>query len=95
MAVWRDCMPVFPSTRRGEDSAVVDCLVRHHAVALIDLPCHYVYAVTGQNTWTDQHFETMIDHAACVFRDGEFAELNRLLARRLPILDYEATLRGA
>lgn len=94
MAVWRDCMPVYPAAPRGEDSAVVDCLARHHTVALIDLPCQYVYAVTGRNTWTVAHFETLIDHAACVFRDAEFDALNRLLSRRLPVLDYAATLGG-
>jgi glycosyltransferase involved in cell wall biosynthesis len=93
MAVWREFAPVYPSIARGEDSAGAHFIAGHHPIALMDAPCHYIYAVTGENTWDTGHFELMIEKGERVFRDAEFDALNRLLALRVPVLDYERQLR--
>lgn len=93
MAVWRDLAPLYPAMRRGEDRRAVNALVTNHVVAQIDAPCHYVYTVTGQNTSPTEHFETMFREAECVLEGEDYRAFTQVLARRLPILEYEALLR--
>jgi glycosyltransferase involved in cell wall biosynthesis len=93
MAVWRDHAPVYPALTQSEDTAAVQSLANHHLIALMDVPCHYIYSVTGQNTWHVAHFEYFIEKAECLFQGAEFDELNELLSARLPVLEYAAELR--
>ncbi len=92
MAVWRDHAPVYPALPQGEDTKAVELLAHNHLIALMDVPCHYIYSVTGQNTWPPAHFEYMIAKAECVFQDADFHELNRILSARVPVLEYAADL---
>jgi glycosyltransferase involved in cell wall biosynthesis len=94
MAIWRSRAPVYPAMTRGEDSAAVDFVKLNCSIALMDAPFHYIYVVTGRNTFDAAHFETLLGEADCVFEGADFRELTALLSRRVPILDYEARLRA-
>jgi hypothetical protein len=92
MAVWRSYVPIFPPLSHGEDTAAIKPLIRSHDFARIDCPLLYVYAVTGQNSWSVSHFEEAVSLAECVFEGDEFDELNGFLSDRLPLLDYMVLL---
>lgn len=43
--------------KKGEDTDVVEFLVRHnHLVCIEDMPFLYVYVYHGKNTWNFNHF---------------------------------------
>jgi hypothetical protein len=94
MAVWRGHMPIYAGTPRGGDTVAVNWLRSTHRIALIDCPLLYIYAVTGNNIWGAAHFEKILRGASCVFEGDQFAELNRVLSERLPVLEYAAMLTG-
>jgi len=91
MVAWRNHLPIYPSRPRDED-VVSRVLISTHKWAAIDCPLLYVYVVTGRNTWDAAHFERIFSRAECCFEGDQFDELNQLLSRRLPLLDYAAVL---
>jgi hypothetical protein len=86
-------MPIYAAESRGEDTVVITPFTRTHRVATADWPFLYVYAITDQNTWGVDHFETLISRAECVFEGDEFDELNELLSDRLPLREYLELLK--
>ena len=92
MVARRDCVPMYRSLGRGEDSPAVTELGTTQHVVHIDCPLLYVYAVTGRNTWEAAHFERFLSWSDCSFEGDQFDELNQFLSNRLPVLDYAAVL---
>jgi hypothetical protein len=59
----RDALTPYPPLRRGEDTPVVDALLRERRVALLDAPELYIYVAHGHNTFSEAHFASLF-HAA-------------------------------
>jgi hypothetical protein len=91
MVAWRNYLPIYPS-RPSDEDVMTRVLVSTHKWAAIDCPLLYVYVITGQNTCDVPHFESHFSIAECCFEGDQFDELNQLLSRRLPVLDYAAVL---
>ena len=62
-------------------------------IALIDAPLQYVYTITGENTWDDAHFEEHLAGCEHRFEGDDYRAICDLLAERLPLAAYEASLR--
>ena len=92
IALWRDQARVFPALARGEDGPPSQALEDHHPVAVIDDPGLYVYVITGRNTFDEAHFDRFIAGADCLFEGEDYQAVLDLLAKRLPIRDYQAFL---
>jgi glycosyltransferase involved in cell wall biosynthesis len=75
MLARREAVPVYPSMSKSEDSALVDMLTRLHSYALIDAPTLYCYRITGENTWSEQHFEALLAQGSQHFERQEMAKL--------------------
>jgi len=81
----RDRLPPFPELDQGEDTAVVDQVVRQGRVALLDSPGLYIYICHGGNiiardSW-DAHWQAATEsfrEEAYEARLGELAESYRL-----------------
>jgi Glycosyl transferase family 2 len=58
--VERSILPTFPHRVRGEDTPVVEQLVREGRLAKLDAPQLYVYSYHGNNTWDRQHWEQIV-----------------------------------
>ena len=69
----RSVIPIYPSIKKGEDSAVTDWISRYYPISVIDYPQLYCYRVTGYNTSDDKHFEKWFAHSTKVFQKDEFA----------------------
>jgi glycosyltransferase involved in cell wall biosynthesis len=93
IAIRRGNAKVYPAMARGEDTAVIEGL--NELVAMIDAPFQYVYTITGNNTWDTGHFEKQIKRADHVFEGDDYRVICELLARRVPIVEYERALRAA
>jgi hypothetical protein len=93
MAVWRAHAPIYPGLARDEDSVAVRHLRETRKIAVWDAPLQYLYAIHGQNTWPQSHFEGLIAKSERVFEGEAYDALNRILAARMPVLEYEAFLR--
>jgi glycosyltransferase involved in cell wall biosynthesis len=91
-ALRREHVRAYPAMTAREDYLHRRHLSDHHAVAGIDAPLQYVYAVTGRNTYPPGHFEEIIARSPCVFEGDDYAALLDLLAPRMPILNYETAL---
>lgn len=63
---------VYPSMSRGEDTVMVNALLRRSTVAMLDAPHLYCYSVTDRNTWSISHFEDLFKAADHVFVDAEY-----------------------
>jgi glycosyltransferase involved in cell wall biosynthesis len=74
MIARRDCIPVYPSITRTEDTKMVDMLCHHHQIALLSYSKLYLYTVTGQNTNTGSHFEGLFERAAMDYEYGSFCD---------------------
>ena len=91
VAMWRRSARVYPALAKGEDTFALNYL--DEPVALISSPLQYVYAITGENTWDEEHFEAQVAAAEHRFEGDDYHALMALLAERLPIVAYEADLR--
>lgn len=54
----KSSLPPYPVLSRGEDSPVVDQIVRTRRAALLDCPHLYTYVFHGGNTFDDEHWES-------------------------------------
>lgn len=81
-------MPRYASTRRGEEAPVLDHLMRHARVALLDLPRLYTYVVHGANTFGSEHFEAHWPVATARYTGARYHAVIEELGRRLPFDRY-------
>ena len=56
-------MPEYSALHRGEDTPLVDKLLKTVRVVTIDMPHLYLYVVHGGNTFDTEHFEQMYQNA--------------------------------
>jgi glycosyltransferase involved in cell wall biosynthesis len=75
MLARRAVVPIYPATKRGEDTVVADWIFDHFSVALFDYPQLYCYRVTDENTWNAEHFENIFARATRIFKKEEFPEV--------------------
>lgn len=62
----RSALSIYPSLDKGEDTKMVDFMLKHHSCSLVDAPSLYCYCITGSNTSGQLHFENMLKHASQV-----------------------------
>ena len=65
----KSIMPEYLSLKRGEDTPVVEILIKNHRTVSIKNPNLYIYVVHGNNTFDEAHFELMYQHAEARFED--------------------------
>jgi glycosyltransferase involved in cell wall biosynthesis len=89
MLARRTLLPAYPSLSLEEDSAFVRMLFAAHPNIQSDVPEVYCYVIHGGNSWNETHFEGMFSRATQRF-DGEAYDIQlSLLARVLPMHDYD------
>lgn len=88
-------LPRYPTIRRGEDTPVVEHLLRAARVATIDLPRLYTYVVHGTNTFDAGHFGAHWQRATARFIGSRYRAVLGEMAKRLPIEAYALALRDA
>lgn len=81
-------MPRYPHLRRGEDTPVVEQLLRSLRVVRMDLPRLYTYVVHGNNTFDAAHFETNWRAASVRYTGERYRALLEELGKRLPLDAY-------
>lgn len=58
--LWRKgAIPAYPEIRSGEDTPPVKAIVARGRVAMIDSPGLYTYSYHGQNTFPDEHWQSL------------------------------------
>ena len=92
IAVWRPHAPPYPSLARGEDTSAVENLAATRAIATYDWPLLYIYTFHAQNTWDAEHFEQLVARSERLIQGVDYDELLKLLATRVPVLEYQADL---
>jgi len=88
-------MPRYPTIRRGEDTPVVEHLLRTARVAMIDLPRLYTYVVHGANTFDTGHFEAHWQRATARFSGSRYQAVLGEMSKRLPTEAYAWAVRDA
>ena len=88
-------MPRYPTIRRGEDTPVVEHLLRTARVATIDLPRLYTYVVHGDNTFDPGHFDIHWQRATGRFVGSRYRAVLGELAKRVPIEAYARAVRDS
>jgi glycosyltransferase involved in cell wall biosynthesis len=56
----RAMLPAYPDVARGEDTPVVNKLVRQGRLTFLDRPDLYVYTHHGSNTWSRRHWQHIL-----------------------------------
>jgi glycosyltransferase involved in cell wall biosynthesis len=89
MLARRDLLPPYRSQNLSEDSVLVRELSEAHPLVEADAPEVYCYVIHGGNSWDEAHFEETFRRASRRF-DGDAYDIQlSLLARVLPIREYE------
>lgn len=81
MVVTRDAVKniKYSKTTRGEDTAFVNQLWLKERIGLIDYPHLYIYRITGQNTWDENHFDYIINRSSRIFSAIEYESVIKQL----------------
>lgn len=75
----------YPAQTQGEDTPVIEHLVKNGRIALVDMPQLYTYIYHGENTFDDEHWEAH-RQAATESYEGDMYEIKlRELQNRLQI----------
>lgn len=72
MIAKRSVIPIYPSQKMREDSVMVDHMLKHTKTVVIDFPNLYCYSITGNNTWGDGHFDSMMKGSTSVYKDEAY-----------------------
>ena len=78
-------LPAYPTQRQGEDTSVVEQIVAHHRIALLDMPQLYTYVFHGDNTFAAEHWEKHWVLATESFQGPLFDAMFQALQTRLQI----------
>jgi glycosyltransferase involved in cell wall biosynthesis len=92
MLVHRRVMTRYPELRRGEDTPVVDSIVRNHRFAATRNPGLYCYVIHGNNTWDEAHLESLFQATREIVPPARYDEQVRKLSELLPMEAYAAEL---
>ena len=60
MVAERAILPPYPDLAKGEDTPVVEALIRQGEQILLDRPELYIYTHHGMNTWDRRHWEQLL-----------------------------------
>lgn len=72
----------YPPLRRGEDTPVIEALLREHQVVLLDAPWLFVYCCHGDNTFNAAHWQSLWQIATYTCPDERYdAAAGALLER--------------
>lgn len=85
-------LPRYPELVRGEDTPVVEQLLRTVRVALVDAPRLYLYVVHGANTFPAGHFDEQWQAADPRWEGERVQAVATELAKRLPLPAYGRAL---
>ena len=77
-ALLQDQHVCYPHQVRGEDTAVIQWLILHDHLAVLDKPELYIYEVTGYNTWNRTHFEEIFKYSCFEASPKETKEVKKL-----------------
>ncbi len=92
MLAHRDVIPIYPSLAKAEDTFILRGVVQRHTVVLVNCPRLYIYAVTGFNTWEQEHFADNLSKSDYVVSSQDYDRALDQLNIRMPIRDYQAAL---
>jgi hypothetical protein len=85
----KSALPDYPDLRRGEDTPVIEKLLRQARVVLLDAPHLYVYRVHGENTFHSAHFAQHWQVATERFEGEAYRVHLAELAKSYPTLDLQ------
>jgi len=95
MVADRSLIPIYPRLGKGEDTFVTN-LVRRRAIVAVRAPQLYVYTVTGENTWDEQHLERLTEgEGAARCTDEEYDPIFARLDSLYGVTDYQRYCLGA
>lgn len=88
-------MPSCPDRASGEDTPVVQELLRDARVALLDVPRLYLYVVHGGNTFGATHFTSHWERATLQIAGDAYVRALQEIRKRLDLSAYLAAWNGA
>jgi glycosyltransferase involved in cell wall biosynthesis/mannosyltransferase OCH1-like enzyme len=89
----KELFPSYANLRRGEDTIVVDELLKNHQIVPLNRPWLYLYGVHQQNTWDPQHFDTHWQMAQSRFIQDAYWAAVQKLSDQLPTSAYLKALQ--
>lgn len=90
---WKYQLPEYPSLDKREDTHLMQAIAKTQAIALMDVPELYVYAVHGKNTWESRHFDHFFSKATTRFEGGAYDRVLDQLNVHVPIRRYAERLQ--
>ena len=89
MVADRSVIPIYPRLGKGEDTFVMNA-VRRHAIVAVRAPQLYVYTITGENTWDEQHLERIAEGGGAVrCADEDYDPIFARLDSLYGVADYQ------
>ncbi|MGQ9371117.1 glycosyltransferase [Azospirillum sp. ST 5-10] len=88
-------LPPYPELARGEDTPVVERLLRTVRVVHLDEPRLYLYVAHGRNTFPSSHFDEQWHAAEERWEGRRFQDVAVELGKRLPLAAYRQSLADA
>lgn len=90
MVADRSVIPIYPKLGKGEDTFVANA-VKRHGIVRVRAPQLYVYTVTGENTWDEQHLERISEgEGAARCADEEYDPIFARLDSLYGVADYQS-----
>lgn len=84
---WKSVCINYPSINKSEDFIAISEICRNNVIALVDNPYAYIYCAHGDNTWNDEHMNTMYNSSTLKL---DYSEIIIGLAKLLPIYLHPA-----
>ncbi len=70
----------YDASSRGEEAGVIRHLLKHDYIAIEDKPLTYVYTISGDNTWKEDHFRRILQ-ASQPMNEKQSEKFNALYTR--------------
>jgi glycosyltransferase involved in cell wall biosynthesis len=80
----RSVMRIYRNRNLNEDSEVVDWIAASHRLTLLDFPSLYCYRITGRNSFSNDHFDSVVARSTRLFSNDEYDTIVHLLSSRMP-----------
>jgi hypothetical protein len=80
----KSIMPSYAPAAIGEDTPVIDHLLKHRRIVTFDLPWLYIYVAHGGNTFAAAHFQNQWAAASAWCEGMPYVQQLARLAERLP-----------
>jgi glycosyltransferase involved in cell wall biosynthesis len=87
-------IPSYPELAKGEDTPIVDHIIRTSRVAILDKWHLYLYVFHGTNTFGSDHFHLHWKKAYKTYVGRSYREKLGYLSARMPIKEFLAALRA-